>query len=162
MIEARIHLPTPACEVRWAQLMQLAEVLTESNAHWFGDQFARAAYLDSRGLPAKVPPCCLSCAKPAVKYRPPPTGDKQHCQNWWSAPQVLARGRATCLDAAAYDAGAARAEGKQAYVLLEPQGMPTIEGDEYSTLDFHAVAVIDGKRIDSSAKLEQGSACDCG
>jgi len=53
------------------------------------------------------------------------------------------------LDAAVYAVGVARAEGKQAHVLLEPQGDPC------STLDFHAVAVIDGKRVDSSENLEQ-------
>jgi hypothetical protein len=161
MIEARIHLPTPPTRLRYDQLMALAEVLTESNAHWFGDQFAKAAYLEGRGLPGKKPPCCLSCAKPRVLYRPPPPGAKQRSQNWWSAPQVLARGRATCLDAAAYDAGAARAEGKRAYVLLEPIGEPTLPHDLYSTLDFHAVAVINGERVDSSRNLEKGSNCPC-
>lgn len=142
--------------------MQMAEIITEANYHWFHMQLAQAAYLADRGAVHDMPEACLSCVRPMVKYRPPPSGKNQNCQNWWSAPQVLARGRATCLDAACYDAGAARANGKQAYVLLEPQGEPTVPGDPNSTLDFHAVAVIDGVRVDSSAKLEKGGACACG
>ncbi len=162
MIEARIHLPTPPCGLRWDDLMRLAEVVCETNAQWFGDQAVKADYLERRRIESNRPPCCLSCARPRVKYVPPPPGKDQFCQNWYCAPQVLSRGRATCIDAAAYDAGAARAEGKHALVMLEPTGVPMVRGDEYSTLDFHAVAIIDGVRVDSSANLEKGSACDCG
>jgi hypothetical protein len=45
---------------------------------------------------------------------------------------------------------------------LEPVGEPRVPGDPYSTLDFHAVAIIDGERVDSSAKLQQRGSCACG
>jgi hypothetical protein len=162
VIEARIHLPTPPSTARWQQLTALAEVLTEGNAYWYGAQLDRAEALEAQGTPSSPPPCCLSCARPRIRYVVPPGGDMQFCQNWWSAPQVLARGKANCLDASAYDAGAARAKGKVARVVLEPQGEPRIPGDPYSTLDFHAVAIIDGERVDSSARLQGGKDCSCG
>jgi len=142
--------------------MALAEVLTEANAEWYGGELDKYDALLAQGYSVPKPACCLSCVEPRIKYIPPPTGDKQNCQNWWSAPQVLQRGRANCLDAAAYDAGAARVEGKTASVLIEPVGDPVVQGDPYSTLDFHAVAIIDGVRVDSSKKLTQGGACNCG
>ena len=162
MFEARVHIATPPSEQRWKELMALAELTTESNAHWYGAQLDYATQLEAQGLPGKAPPCCLACVKPPVVYRAPPPGAVQHCQHWWSAQQVLDRGRANCLDASTYDAGAARAEGKEAYVMLEPQGEPTLPGDPYSTLDFHAVAYIDGERVDSSAKLQSKGGCGCG
>jgi hypothetical protein len=164
VIEARMHLPTPPGERRWRHLMALAEVLSEANAEWFGAQMDHAQSQRDRGFQVEDPPCCISCAVPDIVYRPPPTGDKQFCQNWWSAPAVLNRGRANCLDASAFDVGAARAKGKEAYVLLEPVGEPRIAGDVYSTLDWHAVAMIDGQRVDSSATLSKanGKGCSCG
>jgi hypothetical protein len=142
--------------------MGLAEVMVEANAHWYGSQLDLAELQEAQGVPSSPPPCCLSCARPRIRYCTPPTGDKQFCQNWFAAPQVLARGRANCIDASAYDAGAARAKGKEARVVLEPQGQPLVPGDPYSTLDFHAVAIIDGERVDSSARLQNGTDCSCG
>jgi hypothetical protein len=158
-IEARIHMPTDPSSQRWRHLMALAEVLTEANAEWFGAQLDHADMLRAQGRIATDPPCCIACVEPKIRYCPPPPGDQQRCQNWWSAPQVIARGKATCLDAAAFDAGAARAKGKQAYVDLEPVGRPLVPGDPYSTLDFHAVAIIDGERVDSTLKLAAGNGC---
>jgi len=155
-IEARIHLPTPPGYRRWRHLSALAEVLAEANAEWFGAQLDHADMLRAQGIDAKDPPCCIGCVEPKVRYVTPPPGDQQRCQNWWSAPQVIARGKANCLDAAAFDVGIARAKGKPAYVELEPVGKPRVPGDPYSTLDYHAVAYIDGKRVDSSKKLAAG------
>ena len=47
------------------------------------------------------------------------------------------------------------------YIELEPQGEEMIPGDIYSTLDYHAVAVIDGERVDSTQTLQHGQ-CSCG
>ena len=154
MIQVRMHLTIPPSEARWAALMALAEVTANNNAYWYG------AELD-QGV---VPPCCLACAQPKVRYAAPPPGRQQDCQNFWSAPQVLARGKGNCIDASAYDVGAARADGSDpgAYVYLEPVGTPIVPGDPYSTLDFHAWAVINGVAVDSSAKLNQAAGCDCG
>lgn len=150
MIEARIHLPTPPGEERTAHLEALAEILATANAEWFADQLAQAAEQEAKGrVPAEVP-CCIGCVQPEIRYIPPPTGEQQFCQNWWSAPDVLARRRATCLDAAAFDVGAARARDKQAWVQFEPT----------SRLDYHAVAIIDGIRVDSSEQL-QNQECSC-
>ncbi len=159
MIEIRIHLPTVPGVRRWRHLMALAETMTEANAEWMGGELDKADGMRAEGYEVPDPPCCLSCARPKVRYIPPPTGDRQNCQNYWSGPEILARGRATCMDAAAFDAGCARAQGKKADVVLEPMGNPRVQGDPYSTLDFHAVAIIDGERVDSSAKLTQAGTC---
>ena len=160
MIEARIHMPTPASQGRWEDLMALAEVLAVVNTRWFLARHEEARSLASAGYAAPDVPCCIGCVDPKVAYRPPPPGSQQLCQNWWPAPAVIARKRATCLDAAAFDVGAARAKGKDAYVLLEPVGDPVYADDPYSTLDFHAVAIIDGERIDSTEKLEHRAGCN--
>lgn len=172
MIEARMHIPTPPSELRWHHLMALAEILATLNTEYFLEQWQRYYELKDRGIDAAEPPCCITCVKPGIVYAPPPPGDQQLCQNWWPAPAVLARKKATCLGAAAFDVGAHRAEqyakyGKQintqaTLVDLEPQGTPIDPSDPYSVLDFHAVAYIDGKRVDSTQKLIQKKGCGCG
>ncbi len=161
MIEARIHLPTPPGLIRYNQLMALADTLADANAFWFGQQLNIHDALLAQGKLSTKPPCCIGCVEPGIKYRPPPPGSQQVSQHWWSAPDVLKRGKATCLGAAAFDVGAARAKGKHAYVELEPQGEEMVDGDAYSTLDYHAVAIIDGERVDSTQKLTHGQ-CSCG
>jgi len=137
MIEARIHLPTPPGPARQEFLEMLAEVLVRSNHDW-----ATREVEDGR-----EPHCCIACVRPRIRYTPPPgAAAGQRCQNFWPAPAVIQRGQATCLDAAAYDAGMARWEGKDAYVAFE----------DINGRDFHAVAVIDGKRVDSAQKLIDG------
>lgn len=134
MIETRVHLPTPPGSDRTRHLGALIEVVTEANAEWF------AEHPDA--------PCCLAGARPGVTYTDPPKN--QQSQAIYSAPEVLRRGRATCVDAAAYDAGAARARGLSAWVELEPT----------SSNDYHVVAYIEGQRVDSSALLRTG-VCQC-
>jgi hypothetical protein len=130
----RIHLPwEPSPE----QVATALEPIVQQNAQWF---------LENPGAP-----CCLGCA--GVRYYD--VGNKLKCQNFWSAPQVLKRGKATCAEAATYAAGKARSEGKAATV-----------GIEYSDLGgYHAVVWIDGVRTDPSTELEgyqgQPSACAC-
>ena len=160
-VEIRVHLTLPPSRARWKALMALAEVMAENNAYWYGAAQVEQAQYAEQGLPMELPPCCAGCAEPKVKYRPPPPGIEQHCQNFWSGSQMLQRRKATCIDAAAYDAGVARAKGQKASVYLEPQGQPQVPGDPFSTLDFHAVAIIDGKRVDSSEKLKVDG-CRCG
>lgn len=154
MIQVRTHLDIPPSQARWEMLMGLAEITAKDNAYWYG------GHLD-QGV---QPPCCLACAEPRIRYVTPPLGSVQDCQNFWTAAQVLARGKANCIDASAYDVGAARASGKDqtAYVYLEPVGTPIFPGDPFSTLDFHAWAVINGEYVDSSAKLNNPAGCDCG
>lgn len=131
----RIHLPwEPSPE----QVATVLEPIVQQNAEWF---------LENPGAP-----CCLGCA--GVKYYD--VGNKLKCQNFWSAPQVLKRGKATCAEAATYAAGKARSEGKSATV-----------GIEFSDMGgYHAVVWIDGVRTDPSTELEgyqgQPSACACG
>lgn len=127
-MEARIHLPTPPGPDRATFIAELLETLTEANAVWFGE------HPDA--------PCCPACA--GVRYRLPPRG--LACQNFWAAPDVLQRGVAGCADAACYEAGYARAQGKHAIVVLEPQ-------DE-SGIEYHAVAYVNGERIDVAAELD--------
>lgn len=134
MIETRIHLPTPPGTERTRHLGALVEIVTEANSEWFQDH--------------PEAPCCLARARPRVSYKEPPKN--QPSQAIYSAPLVLRRGRATCVDAAAYDAGAARANGLRAWVELEPT----------SANDYHVVAYIEGERIDSSALLRNGT-CQC-
>ena len=134
MIETRIHLPTPPGSERTRHLGALLEVVTEANAEWF-EQHPSA-------------PCCLARARPQVTYTDPPKN--QPSQAIYSAPEVLRRTRATCVDAAVYDAGAARARGSDAWVELEPT----------TPNDYHVVAYIDGERVDSSALLRSG-VCQC-
>jgi len=160
MIEARIHMPTPPSEARWHHLMALAEVLSNVNAEWFVGRHLEADRVAMAGYDRPEVPCCITCVEPPIRYAPPPPGAQQLCQNWWPAPAVIARGKATCLDAAAFDVGAARAKGKEAYVYLEPVGEPVNPDDPFSTLDFHAVAYIDGERIDSSEKLVKQNGCN--
>lgn len=134
VIETRVHLPTPPGRDRTRHLGALLEVLTEANAEWF------ERHPDA--------PCCLAQARPSVTYKEPPKN--QPSQAIYSAPEVLRRRRATCVDAAAYDAGAARARGLTAWVELEPT----------SSTDYHVVAFIEGQRVDSSALLRSG-VCSC-
>jgi hypothetical protein len=134
MIETRVHLPTPPGEERTRHLGALLEVVTEANAEWFADH--------------PQAPCCLAGARPRITYKEP--SRNQPSQAIYSAPQVLQRRRATCADAAAYDAGAARARGRNAWIELEPQ----------SANDYHVVAYIEGQRVDSSALLRDGI-CQC-
>ena len=108
-----------------------------------------------------TPPCCLACAYPKVRYVTPPPGSEQTCQNFWAAADILKRRKANCIDASCYDVGVARGKGIPATVDIEPVGDAYVEGDRFSTLDFHAVAYINGVRIDSSAKLTDNAGCDC-
>lgn len=154
MIQVRMHLTIPPSEARWAALMALAEITANDNAYWYGGQLDQGV----------EPPCSLACAVPKVRYVTPPPGRQQDCQNFWTAAQVLARGKGNCIDASAYDVGVVRATGQDptAYVYLEPVGMPMVAGDPFSTLDFHAWAVINGVAVDSSANLNNDAGCGCG
>lgn len=130
--EARMHLPQGDDDTR--HLEAVLEILTESNAEWFASH-------------PEAPLRVVCIVNPRVKYKPPPKGIV--CQNYWSAPQVLKRRRGTCADLAAYDAGAARARGVPAYVKLEPVGPG----------DWHAVAIINGIRVDPSEQVKRGERC---
>ncbi len=151
-ITIRMHLTVPPSRVRWGQLMELADILATDNAYWYVSEVQQGW----------TPPCCLACAFPKVVYAAPPPGSVQDCQNFWSAAQVLKRRKANCIDASAYDVGVARGKGLPAYIDIEPVGAPMAGDDLYSTLDFHAVAIIEGVRVDSSAKLSAAAGCDCG
>ncbi len=64
-------------------------------------------------------PCCVACAAKDGKIGyvgPQDCGPS--CQRIQSAEQVVAEGRATCGPLAAYDAGGALAEGKDAHVRV--------------------------------------------
>lgn len=135
--------------MRRMSLEVLADALTEINARWFAAERERISMMRSRGFAVPMPPCCLGCVEPSVQYELP--ASNQECQSWYTAPDVLRRGLASCLDAAAFDAGSARAKGRNAYVDLIPQTYDG--GDLERVIDWHAVAVIDGKVVDSSKKL---------
>ena len=125
MIEARFHIPLGPGDNRIATLENMLNSLAEANAAYFADH--------------PEAPCCLASA--GVTYYDPPVG---RCQNFWSAPDVLRRGRASCADAAAYETGMKLAEGHRSRVALEP-----IDG-----ISLHAVTYTGGQRIDPSAELE--------
>lgn len=147
MIEARVHLPTPPGEARTEFLEMLAEVLVRANHEWATREQAEAEHRRAMGFEASDPKCCIACIRPRIRYVPPPgAAAGQSCQNFWCAPAMIKRGRANCLDAACYDAAMARFEGKTAHVEFESVG----------PLDYHAVAIVDGKRVDSAQKLIDG------
>ena len=148
MIQARMHIPIPPGPSRTRHLEALADILTEMNAEWAVD-------LLQRGYDV---PCCLACVRPRVRYKAPPMGI--HCQNWWPAPAVLERRVANCLDASAFDAGVHRAH---RWLSGEP-GEEFVSLEATTSTDYHAVAYINGERIDSSQLLiEQADGCpSCG
>jgi len=94
-------------------------------------------------------PCCAECAGVEYVNLQPYCGTDRTCQRVLDARALLDAGQGTCIDLAAYDAGAALAVGKDAHVLLETTGDWT----------FHAVAMIDGERHDPKP-TESG--CGCG
>lgn len=124
MIVSRIHIPLGPGQNRVAVLEQLLNTQAEANAVWFSEHPGA--------------PDCLGCV--GVRYYNPPVGK---CQNFWSAPQVLKRKKASCADAAAYIAGFMLAAGKPARVAVEP-----IDG-----ISLHAVVYLGRQRIDPSAEL---------
>ncbi len=140
MIEARAHLACPPGPAQARLLEVILQCVAEGNANWF------RMHPDA--------PCCLKCA--GVRYHLPP---RRKNQTFWSAPEVLANKRATCAEAVTYCVGKAIAEGKDAWVALEPSG-----GN-----DYHAVAYVmrsDGvpERLDPTSELEgfkggDGSLC---
>lgn len=125
MIEVRLHLPLDPGPDRLAALENTLNVLAEANAVWFGQN--------------PNAPCCPACA--GVRYYDPPVGK---CQNFWGAPGMLRRGKASCADAAAYEVGQKLSQGHQASVVLE----------DLDGISMHAVAYVDGYRVDPSAELE--------
>lgn len=146
--------------MRTETLCALIDACIDANAVWFEAERSKARRLIASGVSVQMPPCCLGCVEPRVRYEMP--AKNQRCQNWYLAPDVLRRGLASCLDAALFEAGSARAKGKDASVILVPQ---TIEGDDpHAVVDFHAVALIDGVEIDSSTKLAtptKAARCAC-
>lgn len=147
-IAAHIHIPFAPGVMRTETLEALIEACVQVSADWFRSETQRCAAMRADGVAVPMPPCCLGCVEPPIRYERPAQG--QYCQDWWLPPDVLRRGLASCLDAAIFDAAAARAKGRDARVALETQ---TYAGDPSRPVDFHAVAVIEGKRVDSTKKL---------
>jgi len=95
-------------------------------------------------------PCCAGCGGVEYVNVQPYCGTDRTCQRVLDARALLGAGEGTCIDMAAYDAGAALAAGKDARVELETTGDWT----------FHAVAVIDGEIHDP--RPAPGAGCGCG
>lgn len=140
MIEARLHLCCPPGTLQKELLERCLEMVALANSTWF-DAHPKA-------------PCCLKCA--GVTYYLPP---KREHQSFFSAPEVLKRGRATCAEAVTYCAGKAISEGKACRIELEQTG----------PADYHAVVWVtraDGteERLDPTSELDgyefgDGSLC---
>jgi hypothetical protein len=134
--------------MRTGALLDLIEACCVIGTEWFKAERKRCAEFRAAGVAVPMPPCCLGCVEPPIRYEMPAAD--QRCQNWYLPPDVLSRGLASCLDAAIFEVSAARSKGKSAHVELEPI---SFAGSADAVEDWHAVAYIEGKRKDSSKNL---------
>lgn len=96
-------------------------------------------------------PCCAGCGGVEYVNQQPYCGTDRSCQRVLDAHALLEAGQGTCIDIAAYDAGAAMAAGKSAFVELAEQ----------EPFSYHAVAVIDGE-VHDPRPAETPGGCGCG
>lgn len=117
------------------------------------EAFLEALVLSNLAYYRRYPggPCCAGCG--GVKYRVP-----RRCEHFSSSQhfdgieRMIVRGYGACGSVAAMRAARLRFEGKDARVVLELQG---------DRLQFHAVVMVDGERIDPTAKLAKLGDCGC-
>lgn len=105
----------------------------------------------------KEAPCCLSSA--GVTYIPPAGCGSEHpCQTVLSAPEILERKKATCIDIACYVAAILRLRGVPATVVF--QNMFDAEGNEIIGM-YHALVETPDGVIDYTQDLIDGSDTRC-
>jgi len=132
---------SPAGEDEAAELEAVCELVVQSNTQWMERHIADGYEV----------PCCAKCA--GVRYVPPTKADYRLGRiRVDGAQQLLATKRGACGSVAAYDAAAARTEGKEAWVVIVPQG-----GSYY-----HAIVGTNDGTYDPTAKMALGgSTCAC-
>ena len=114
------------------RILQLrAQALAEGNAIWMSSH--------------DEAPCCVDCL--GVRYiMPPPCGHDGECQAIQDAAALLDSHEGTCIEIAAYEAGALMRDGHNVEVVLEQKG----------EFDYHCVLYVDGARYDPTEELLAG------
>lgn len=131
-----------------------ANAMAQGNAVWLGDhpEVLEAA-------------CCVSCM--GARYIDPPIcGTDDECQLAQDASALVQSKEGTCIELAAYDAGAHLAKGHDAVVVLEPRADARGGIIPFS---YHAVVYVEGVREDPTAEILErdaanvgGGGCGCG